>query len=96
MNSTNIDARNLRRDGRRVIFRDGRVVIGPAAGGSPDDVRATHIDRGAWMRRPLSSWGAPGASELLALDEIGRVCYCATLDSGCDFCNGTRPVPDAI
>lgn len=96
-----MNARNLRRAGWRVLFRYGRVVVGRTPGavpcaafGAADGARSTTVDRGAWMRRPAFAWDAVDANEMAELQAIERVCYCVSCpDNGCDYCNGTRPIP---
>lgn len=84
--------RSLRRDNWRVVFRRGRVLVRSLL--VEDAEFARDVDRGQWMDIPLHEWDVPSELERHALDVVADCCYCSSLpDSGCDFCNGTRPTP---
>ncbi len=89
---TDTNARKLRADGWRVLFRHCRVIIGRKLGAlHADGPRSTNIDKGVWMRRPMLDWDGVSYGESLELEAVESVCYCSSLpDTGCDFCNGTR------
>lgn len=97
------NARTLRAAGWRVLFRSGRVIVGRTVGaytcgsfhGADRGPRATSVDRGEWMTRPAHEWSAPLPWEELELERVAPWCYCSSLPgTGCDFCNGTRPIPN--
>lgn len=92
MNETN--SRKLRSEGWSVLFRSGRVIIGRKLGAlHADGPRSTNVDRGAWMSRPMHEWDGVSYDESAELTAVEPVCYCSSFpDTGCDFCNGTRPI----
>lgn len=80
---------DLRRDGWRVIYRDGRVIVQRGT-----DVFSTTIDGGRWMERPFESWVGATTHERREILAVASHCYCSTLPgTSCDFCSNVRRLP---
>jgi hypothetical protein len=88
-----MNARTLRAERWRVIFRSGRVMARLTAG--PGPTFATAVNRGEWMHIPIRDWAVGAEDDRVELCRVDRWCYCSSLPgTGCDFCNGVRPVPN--